>query len=423
MNLSRVPPLAKIASTEWVKNPSSTSATSSGGRFSAIGVKPTTSANSTVTRGRLQAVRRLLGVGPFLRHHQLDHRRGVVALQPAAHLLLELDALGVADALHRHRRVVGERGEEVEVPFVEGAGVERRVHLHDADDVVARPQRRAHRRADVVDADRLAGGEALVGLRVVGEQRHALLDHRLQHGARHRHLGGPDLHLVADARQLADQLAGAVVAQQDEAAVDGERLEADGDHRLEHLVGRVGADQQPRQPRHDAEDGVAVGLVERLALVLAAALGGEDLLEPVVGREVGKAADDGGRRDAGRRMGAAGRHHAGLVERRRRSRLVGELALDEELEDADLEAVSGAQRRLLDGDAVDLHAVGALEVVDEPAARLAAQRGVAARHREVGQHDVVVAAATEADLVALQGEEALPAVDDAAEPEHRVSRS
>src|SRR5437868_6482075 len=70
--------------------------------------------------------------------HLLDHRRRVVALEAGAHQTLELRLAGVADALHRHRGVVGEGGQEVEVALAEGADLERRVDLHDADDPLAR---------------------------------------------------------------------------------------------------------------------------------------------------------------------------------------------------------------------------------------------------------------------------------------------
>src|SRR5437764_419152 len=82
------------------------------------------------------------------------------------------------------------------------------------------PAREEHGGAGLGQADRLAAGEARVGLRVEGPQRHPRAHHRAQHGARHRHLGGRAvLHLVLDARQLADELA-ALPREEDEAAVD-----------------------------------------------------------------------------------------------------------------------------------------------------------------------------------------------------------
>src|SRR4026209_2266588 len=51
-------------------------------------------------------------------------------------------------------------------------------------------------------------------------------------------------------------------------------------------------------------------------------------------------------------------------------------ALELQVEDPDAQAVAGQERRPLDRDAVDLDAVRALEVLDEPGAVLAAQLGV-----------------------------------------------
>ena len=104
-------------------------------------------------------------------------------------------------------------------------------------------------------------GEALVRLGVEGDQRHPLLHHRPQHGARDRHLArGAELHLVLDPRQLADQLA-RVVRQQDEAAVDRKGLERQVEHPREHVVHRLRDGEHAGQAGEEAEHPVDVGLV------------------------------------------------------------------------------------------------------------------------------------------------------------------
>ena len=249
-----------------------------------------------------------------------------------------------------------------------------------------------------MDADRLAAGQALVGGRVVGQQRHAVAHHLFEHAARDRHPGArrTELDAVLDPRQLADRFAGVFLAQQDEAAIDRQRLEGDLHHPRQHVVDRVGPDQHLGEPGHVAEDLAAVRLLERLALV-----GGRRrradaaLLEAVVGLEGGDRPNDRGRAHAHLGARRAGRRPAGWD---RRGRLLL-LALQRELEDADLDDVAAVHRRPLDRRAVDLDAVGAHQVVHHPAGPFAAKRGMPARHREVGQHNLVLGAAAEAHLV------------------------
>ena len=69
--------------------------------------------------------------------HLLDQRRRMVALEPRAHLFLELGLGGVAEALDRDRRVIGDGGQEIHLALAESADMEGGVDLHHPDDVVA----------------------------------------------------------------------------------------------------------------------------------------------------------------------------------------------------------------------------------------------------------------------------------------------
>ena len=101
------------------------------------------------------------------------------------------------------------------------------------------------------------------------------------------------------------------------------------------------------------------------------------------------------------------------VDRGRNRRVDGrERTLDQDLEDADLDPVVQANPRLLDIGLVDLHAIGALQVVDEPGPSLPAHGGMATGDRIVGQHHFVVTATPEADLGARQRHDLRFAVND-----------
>jgi len=136
------------------------------------------------------------------------------------------------------------------------------------------------------------------------------------------------------------------------------------------------------------------------------------LRQAVLGREVGERADDrrvgearetvflggdGAARGEGRR-GKGGRDSAGI--------------LHDQLEDAHPQPVSRFERRGLDEHPVDFDAVGAHEVVDRPALRAAAQLGVVAGDRDVGEHDLVVAPPPQADPGAGEREGVRSTVDE-----------
>lgn len=70
---------------------------------------------------------------------------------------------------------------------------------------------------------------------------------------------------------------------------------------------------------------------------------------------------------------------------------------------------------------VDLDPIGALEVVDVPALTVAAHRRVPARHRVVGEDDLVLAAATEADLRRGERQDALFFIDGEMKPSIAVT--
>ena len=113
------------------------------------------------------------------------------AAQALALLLLGHDLLVEPRALHRHRRVVRERGQQVEIVQREAVRQHQRVHEDDPDHLVLVPERRAHGAADAVEADRVARAEARIDHGVGGQDRDAVL-----HDPVGDRLGDRDLALV-----------------------------------------------------------------------------------------------------------------------------------------------------------------------------------------------------------------------------------
>ena len=242
-------------------------------------VKPTRSANRTVTSALPEPLHVAHRVA--VAQHLLDDRRCVVALQSRAGVVF-------ADALDRDGGEVGDRDEEVRVPLVEAAHPDGRIDLHEADDAIIGPQRHADRRPDPGAPDRVRGAEAFVLHGVVRHDGDALvhraLDDRLRHQARAL---GTVLDAVANARQLTYQLSRRL-AEQDDAAVNRERLERHIQGPLENPGDRVEGNQIARQPNQGAEIRVCVRRVEDSAFLFR--LGSE----PQLGHRGFDRADDGG---------------------------------------------------------------------------------------------------------------------------------
>ena len=211
--------------------------------------------------------------------------------------------------------------------------------------------------------------------------------------------------------------AGRLVEQQDEAAVDRQRLEGDVHHPRQHLVDRIGADEEPREARHEAEDLARIGLVEVLALGRARLAGGL-AVEPPGGAEVGERTHDGRRSDrhlrrerlrqsGGRQPGARGRSSEPRGPPRPASSKMPTL----------IRSPGFSMARLL---ATPLTWTPFVrhQVLDEPATALVADDGMAARDREIGQHDLVLRAAPDAQLVRGEWQNLVPALNCPAQPEH-----
>ena len=190
MNLSIVPPQAKTASEASVKNSVSRRESSSADIFSDQPVNPTMSAKRIVTTFVRAALRSPVAVTSVM-ISSIDLRR-VIPLEAAADALLLGDAVVEPRPLDRDGRKVGERRQQVEVLVREAPGVQGRVDVDDADHRRAAPERSAHRRADLLQPDRVAALEALVRLRVRGQDRHLLLDDHVHDrpGVRRRAVGG-----------------------------------------------------------------------------------------------------------------------------------------------------------------------------------------------------------------------------------------
>ena len=126
---------------------------------------------------------------------------------------------------------------------------------------------RAHRRADLLHADRLARLEALVGLGVGGQHRD-LLAHDHVHDRARVGRGAVGRLALADLKPRDPQLQGAPLLEQQEPAVGREELEDQVHDLVEHRGEVVGRDQRLGHLDEDLEDLVLVGEVEHHALAL-----------------------------------------------------------------------------------------------------------------------------------------------------------
>ena len=86
-----------------------------------------------------------------------------------------------------HACLVADRRQQLQLRLVELVRAVA-VDIQDAEDRVGRPHRRAHHRPDALPDDALAGAVALVGERIVGEGRDAVLENVAHDGARQHHV-------------------------------------------------------------------------------------------------------------------------------------------------------------------------------------------------------------------------------------------
>ena len=136
----------------------------------------------------------------------------------------------------------------------EAAGGQRGVDEEHADHRVAVPQRRAHRRADLVQAHAHAGGEALVRLGVGGEHGDLLARHQLEDRLRDRRLGERG----AAARARHAQLGLAVGGEEQDVGALGRELLEDRLHDLvEHRLELLDLEEGARDLGERLEDALA----------------------------------------------------------------------------------------------------------------------------------------------------------------------
>ena len=157
-----------------------------------------------------------VGFALLLLHDAFGDRRRVVALEPLAAARLLQQAGGEAGLLDGDRGVVGDGGEQVQVGLGE-ALLFGRVHVQHAEDLVLRPERRAHEGPDPLPHQALGRVDAAI-LRHVGREHRGLVAHD---GAQHR---AADVHVpravaAAGARETGHQLARMLVDEQQEHAL------------------------------------------------------------------------------------------------------------------------------------------------------------------------------------------------------------
>ena len=242
-----------------MKNSVSIFASVSTGVFSDHVVNPTRSANRMVTT----FVRAGLMSPVALTSAMISSMTGrrVIALEAAADALLLEHVLVEPGPLDRDRGEVGQRRQQVEVLARERPGVQRRIDVDHADDRVAAPEGRAHRGADLLHADGLAGLEALVGLRVRGEHRHLLLHDHVHDRPRVRSAAVAGRTLAR--REPRDrELQRSPFLEEQEAAVGRQELEDQVHDLVEHGGEVVGGDERLGHLDQDLEDLVLVREVE-----------------------------------------------------------------------------------------------------------------------------------------------------------------
>ena len=99
----------------------------------------------------------------------------------ARHQLPGLLNLGEARLLDADGRHVRHHGEHAQVVLGEFAQQRRRIHINDADDLIARLQRHRHQRADVLLDNALAGLQRVVHRRIAHQHRSAAVEHAVAH--------------------------------------------------------------------------------------------------------------------------------------------------------------------------------------------------------------------------------------------------
>ena len=121
------------------------------------------------------------------------------------------------------------------------------VDVEHAENRVGRAHRRAHHRADPLPHDAFAAAVSLIGQRIIGERRNALLEHVVDDRARQRHLRPTLLPSLRAHRDHVDFVAGrAWRAHQDGGAVAAADFEDRRQDRIKQRFDRAGPRQDVR---------------------------------------------------------------------------------------------------------------------------------------------------------------------------------
>jgi hypothetical protein len=243
----------------------------------------------------------------------------------------------------------------------------------------------AQRRADAEIVNALALGEELVSHRVAGKHALAAVDHVVDDGSRGVDLLAPVLAvgflaigLIAGSDDLRDELVGLLVDEQDDSAVGLYVLEDQVHHHLEHLVDVEAAAQSRAELVEDLEVAHGGG----------GGLGDRQHHRVLVGRH---GVHDGG---------VHARLFAGEVDVAAMPARHARLSAEDEQRSADANLVAELERvGVEDALAVDVRAVGAAEVLEDPVAVVRHEFAVSAAHRVVGERQLPAVAAYESGRV------------------------
>ena len=157
-------------------------------------------------------------VGPaalaVARQDRLDHVRRMVPLQVGANDALLAEGRVEGLLLETNRDQVGDAAQEEQILAREGVGLEPAVEVDHAEDVLAVPERRAERAADVAHLDRGAREETRIVNRVRGQDADLSPDGLANDARRHAQLVVRQRRPVAVSQHLWTHLAGRVPQEQ-----------------------------------------------------------------------------------------------------------------------------------------------------------------------------------------------------------------
>jgi hypothetical protein len=152
------------------------------------------------------------------------------------------DAIEETRVLDRQRSLIGKRDEQIAIAIGEQAGLDAVVGVDHAGDAITRPQRHAQDAAQTVGDDALLSGEPRIGLGIRSDDGNAPRRNLIDDGAAHFERRAADRRTLHIASHSELQLAGALVAQHQEAALGPRQLDDMIHDLVKHIVeieGRV----------------------------------------------------------------------------------------------------------------------------------------------------------------------------------------